>query len=67
MVCEVIDTSGGYMITAGCTPAADKTIGCVGELTGKSGAYAGHEGMITIYTKGKMVRSAGQWFERWSV
>lgn len=63
MVCEVTDTTGSYIITAGCTPAADKTIGCVGELAGKSGAYAGRKGLITIYTKGEMVRGAGQWFD----
>jgi hypothetical protein len=63
MVCEVTDSTGSYLITAGCTPAPDKTIGCVGELTGKAGAYAGRKGLITIYTKGEMVRGAGQWFD----
>lgn len=63
MVCEVTDSTGSYMITAGCTPSADKTIGCVGEVSGKSGAYTGRKGLITVYTKGQTVRGAGQWFD----
>ena len=63
MICEVTASSGDFVIVAGCNPGAKATVTCLGEVTGKSGQYAGRRGLVTIYTADKSVSGVGQWLK----
>jgi len=36
---------------------------CVGGLVGKTGAYAGRRGTLTLHGKGAAAKGTGQWLE----
>jgi hypothetical protein len=61
MMCDVVAPDGTFAATFGCNAMAADEMGCVGGLTGKSGAYANKRGGLTSYGKGMKSWGTGQW------
>lgn len=61
MMCDVAAPDGTFAATFGCNNMSADEMGCVGGLTGKSGAYAGKRGGVTSHGKGPKAWGTGQW------
>ena len=63
-VCDVTAPDGTYSLLMGCNfRNKDATIGsCLGGSFGKTGAYVGKAGTVTVYTKAGKTTGTGQWF-----
>ena len=65
-VCDVEDDRGTFSVIAYCNPPKGDpgAMSCVGELVGKTGAYAGRRGRQTSYGKGGKASIAGYWLPK---
>lgn len=61
MMCDVAATDGNFFVTMGCNAMGPDEQGCVGGLSGTSGAYAGRNGGLTTHGKGVATTGTGQW------
>ncbi len=63
-VCDVTAPDGTYSLLMGCNFHNKEAtiVSCLGGSFGKTGAYVGKAGNITLYTKGGKTTGTGQWF-----
>lgn len=61
MMCDVTTPDGMFAATFGCNNMSADEMGCIGGLTGKSGAYANRRGAVTSHGKGSKSSGTGQW------
>ena len=64
-ICDVTATDGTYSLLLGCNFHNKEAtiVSCIGGTFGKSGAYSGKLGNLTIYTKAGKTTGTGQWFQ----
>ena len=63
-VCDVTAPDGTYSLLLGCNFLNKEAtvVSCIGGSFGKTGAYSGKTGNLTVYTKGPKTTGTGQWF-----
>jgi hypothetical protein len=62
MMCDVTAPDGTFAVTFGCNAMSADEMGCVGGLSGKSGAYSGRRGSLTSHGKANKSNGTGQWY-----
>lgn len=64
-VCDLTAEDGTFTSYMGCNVLSEDPMemGCVGGLTGKTGAYEGRGGSFTLHAKGETSAGTGQWYE----
>lgn len=63
MMCDVTAPDGTFAVTFGCNAMSADEMGCVGGITGKSGAYSGRRGNLTSHGKANKSTGTGAWYQ----
>lgn len=63
--CDIVSNDGTFSAMIGCNfvDKAGTEMSCVGALIGKTGAYAGRRGTLTLHGKGASAKGTGQWLQ----
>ena len=63
--CDIVSNDGTFSALMGCNfvDKAGTETSCVGGLVGKTGAYAGRRGTLTVHGKGAAAKGTGQWLQ----